>query len=152
NIPKRCACCGEGGTMTTTDKSSRKVISGIGWANPLSHNYQIDSASHVKVFADDVELSIGDDYSVLDVGDPSGYQVVINEPTDWAPNVWVLSVEPPLVQQVDLSLGGVVGKKFEDGLDAVVRQLQAVSDMAERAVKTDRTQAVDSPPVIMDII
>ena len=43
--------------MTVTEKSSRKIISGAGWVNPLTHDYMIESASYAHVFADSVELT-----------------------------------------------------------------------------------------------
>lgn len=121
--------------MTTTEKSSRKVIVGAGWANPLTHDFMIENASYVHVFADDVELVNGVDYTVTNVLNPAGYAVTIAVPGSWAPTSWVLDARPPVAQAKDLTSGGTFGVKYEDGLDQLARRVQRVYDLAKRAVK-----------------
>jgi hypothetical protein len=122
--------------MTATEQSSRKVILGAGWANPLTSPYVVESASWVHVFADAVELVQGVDYTVTNVLNPAGYAVTITNPGSWAPTNWVLNATPPVNQEKDLTVGGTFGAKYEDGLDKTTRRLQYVYDLAKRAVKT----------------
>lgn len=131
--------------MTVTEKSSRKLISGTGWANPLTHNFELENSTHLKVYADDVELTLGVDYSITGVGVDTGYSVTITTPGDWAPDVWVLSVEPPINQGDDVSLGGVFGGRFEEGLDSLARRVQRLWDGVTRSWKVPRTQSGEAP-------
>lgn len=132
--------------MTVTEKSSRKVILGSGWANPLTHDYMVENASYVHVFADDYELVGGVDYTVTDVNNPAGYAVTITVPGSWTPTEWVLDARPPIAQGKDLTLGGTFGAKFEDAVDQLTRRVQRVYDLARRGLKTGMNEAVGDNP------
>lgn len=142
--------------MTTTEKTARKLISGSGWANPLSHAIYLENTAHLRVWADDTQLTLGVDYSVSGVGDASGYEVTITTPASWTPTTWVLEVHPPIDQQSDLSTGGVFGSAYEEGLDAVVRRMWHIEDLLSRAIKTPNDVAVGTagyetfPPPAVD--
>lgn len=131
--------------MTLTQKSMRKVISGDGWSNPLTHAVYLENATHLKVYADGVELVLGDDYTVDELQNEAGYEVTIasfapgTEPEWYFPDVWVLSVEPPINQPSDVSLGGSFGQRYEDALDVNARRMQRIYDMALRAFKSPMT-------------
>lgn len=125
--------------MTQTARSSRKVISGTGWTNPLSHAFYLENATHVKVYADDTQLVMGVDYSVNSVGVDAGYSVTITTPGSWEPDVWVLDVQPPMDQPSDTSLGGSFGARYEAALDLLALRIQRVYDMALRSLKSPLT-------------
>lgn len=126
--------------MTVTEKSSRKRISGSGWTNPLQHDFLLENASYVEVYADDLLLSLGDDYTVEDVLNPAGYEVVINNPDLWDDiEFWTLSVVMPVDQPADISLGGSFGARYEAALDATTRRLQYVYDLTKRSPVVDPT-------------
>ncbi len=131
--------------MTQTFKRSRKIISGVGWSNPLTHDFQLENSSHLKVWADATLLQLGVDYTLDEVGNPAGYEVNIvipapgAEPVWWGNDLFILSVEPPVDQGDDLSLGGSFGVKFETAIDKLTRRLQHVYDMALRAYKSPLT-------------
>lgn len=125
--------------MTQTARSSRKVLSGTGWANPLTHSFYLENAAQVKVYADDTLLVQGVDYSVNNVGVDAGYSVTITTPGSWAPTTWVLDVQPPMDQPSDTSLGGTFGARYEEALDRISNRLQRVYDMALRSLKSPRT-------------
>jgi len=127
--------------MTVTEKSSRKLISGTGWTNPLTHNFELENSTHLKVYADDTLLTLGVNYTVSGVGSDSGYSVTINTPGVWTPTTWVLSVEPPISQAEDVSLGGVFGARFEEGIDALTRRVQRLWDGVSRSWKTPLTES-----------
>lgn len=128
--------------MTVTEKSSRKLITGSGWSNPLTHNFELENSTHLKVYADDELLVLGVDYSITGVGVDTGYSVTITTPGDWTTvTTWVLDVRPPISQADDVSLGGVFGARFEDGLDALTRRVQRVWDGVTRAWKTPLTES-----------
>ena len=129
--------------MTVTEKASRRVISGFGWTNPLTHTFELENSTHLKVYADDVELVLGVDYSITGVGVDSGYSVTITDPLDWSPDVWVLSVEPPINQADDVSLGGVFGARFEESLDAMARRVQRVWNGVQRSWKSPLTDSAE---------
>lgn len=138
--------------MTVTEKSSRKLISGTGWTNPLTHDFELENSTHLKVYADDTLLVLGVNYTVSGVGSDSGYSVTISTPGVWtAVSTWVLSVEPPISQADDISLGGTYGARFEDGLDALTRRVQRLRDDARRAFKAPRTTVVGDAPT-MDVL
>lgn len=138
--------------MTVTVKASRKIISGSGWVNPLTHDFYLEASSHLHVYADGVELTSGVDYSVAGVLDVDGYEVTVTTPGDWDPDVWVLSVTPPISQGNDVSLGGTFGARFEDALDALTRRVQSIYDIAIRAVVVPRTTPVgEEPPTSEEI-
>lgn len=128
--------------MTQTAKSSRKVILGAGWANPLTHDYRVDLAADIHVFADTVELVQGVDYSVSGVGLDAGYSVTITSPGSWAPTNWVLDARPAIDQGADISVGGQFGLAYENALDKLTRRVQRVYDLAARAVKSSISTAV----------
>lgn len=151
--------------MTQTERSSRKVIVGSGWSNPLSHAFYLESSAHLKVYAVDEdgvleELSLGADYSVANVGDDDGYDVTISTPGDWDPTSWVLEVEVPINQPADVSLSGTFGARYEDALDRLSNRLQRVYDMAARALKSplstnpeelDQDDLVIDPALVQDL-
>jgi hypothetical protein len=128
--------------MTQIERSPRKIISGSGWSNPLSHSFFLENTSHLSVFAVDedgvlTELTLGADYSVSGVSDDNGYDVTITTPGDWTDvDSWVLYVAPPLDQPGDVSLGGTYGARFELALDRIANRLQYVADLALRAIKS----------------
>lgn len=130
--------------MTVTEKFSRKRISGSGWVNPLTHDFLLENSTYLKLYADDAKLTLGVDYSVADVGNPAGYVVVITTPGSWTPDWWVLSVETPIDQPVDVSLGGSFGLRFENALDGVARRMQVLADGVRRGLKL----AKDADPSI----
>lgn len=145
--------------MTVNQKAMRKVISGTGWSNPLMHNVYLEAAAHLKVYSDGTLLVLGDDYTVEELQNEAGYEVHIAEfapgmePVWYTPDVWVLSVEPPIEQPADLSLGGQYGVRFEDALDRLARRLQVVYDMALRAIKSPRTTdpaTLDQDDLVVD--
>jgi hypothetical protein len=130
--------------MTVPAKSARKVITGAGWSNPLEFDIYIESSSHIEVWADDVQLALGVDYTVAGVADPAGFAVTILSPGSYADvDLWVLIHNPPLTQGADLSVGGAFGLAFENALDAVVRRTQALADKADRALKQPITSVSD---------
>lgn len=128
--------------MTQTFKSPRKIISGDGWSNPLTHDFRLENSAHLKLYADGTLLQLGVDYTLAEVGNPAGYQITItipdpgDEPVWWGNELFILSVEPPIDQPADISVGGSFGEQFELALDALARRLQRVYDMALRAYKS----------------
>lgn len=128
--------------MTVIEKQARKLISGSGWTNPLTHNFELENETHLKVYADETLLTLGVDYHISGVLDEDGYSVTINNTALWSPTVWVLSVEPPINQQSDISLGGAFGARYEDAADAIVRRLQRLRDLADRSIKMPVTAAL----------
>lgn len=131
--------------MTVPEKHQRKRIAATGFVNPLTHDVYLESASHLKVYADDAQLVLGVDYTVGSLLDAAGYVVNITipdpgyEPSWWGPDYFILSVEPPIEQASDVSLGGQFGKRYETALDAMTRRVQHLSDVALRALKMPRT-------------
>lgn len=124
--------------MTVAAKPSRKLISGSGWSNPLQFDIYIEDETHVEVWADDVQLALGTDYTVTGVAETAGFSVFINTPGSWAPTTWVLEHVPPIDQDVDLTLGGLFGQAYETAADRIIRRLQFLNDLAQRAWKAPR--------------
>lgn len=145
--------------MTVTQKSMRKVISGTGWSNPLTHNVYLENVAHLRVYSDNFELTLGVDYSVDHLQEEAGYEVTIAsfapglEPVWYFPSVWVLSVEPPIDQPADISLGGNFGAPFEDAIDRLTRRVQHIYDMALRSIKSPLTTdpaTLDQDDLVID--
>ena len=128
--------------MTVTEKRSRKLISGSGWVNPLTHDFELENETHLKVYADETLLVLGVDYHISGVLDEDGYSVTINNTALWNPTTWVLSVEPPINQQSDVSLGGAFGARYEVAVDALTRRVQRLRDLADRSIKMPVTTAL----------
>ena len=124
--------------MTVTAKNPVKRISGSGWVNPLTHDFMLENSSYLKVYADDVQLTLGLDYSISGLNDPAGYSVTISDVAR-TPTYFVLSVETPITQEADVDQGGLFGARFEAALDAVVRRLQVVGGALAYTLKIDRT-------------
>ena len=129
--------------MTIPAMKSRRVISGSGWSNPLTHDFPLESLSYLSVWADGFELALGVDYTVSGVGDPAGYAVTISNPGDWSPVAWVLTVEYPIDQPSDVDQGGQFGKRFEEALDRLALGLQTLDDRTARALKVSNTTDPD---------
>ena len=131
--------------MTVSEKSQRKRIAATGFANPLTHDVYLESSAHLKVYADDTLLSLGSDYTVSETLNEAGYEVDIViptpglEPSWWGPDYFILSVEPPIEQASDVSLGGNFGARFEIALDGLARRVQHLADRTFRALKMPRT-------------
>lgn len=128
--------------MTVPEKSQRKRITVSGFANPLTHDVYLESEAHLKVYADAALLALGVDYTVGSLRDPAGYTVTMTLPISGTPTHFVLSVEPPLEQANDVSLGGVFGARFENALDDLTRRVQSVDDGVSRALKMPKTTQV----------
>lgn len=127
--------------MTVTEKFSRKRISGVGWVNPLTHDFLLENSTYLKVYDSDnmlTPLTLGVDYTIAGIGDPAGYSVTITVPGSWTPDWWVLSVETPTDQQVDVSLGGSFGQRFETAIDAMARRMQVLADGVRRGLKLSK--------------
>lgn len=138
--------------MTISVQRSRKLISGSGWANPLTHDFPIENAADVAVFADNQKLTLGVHYTVGGVSNPAGYTITITTPGDWAPAVWVLDVLYPINQPSDVDQGGQFGARFEAALDRMARSDQVIWERALRSVAVNRTtpldQEIELPPPV----
>lgn len=138
--------------MTVTAKDSIKIIDGDGWSNPLTHDAHLENSSHLEVWADDVQLTGGVDYSVSGVGNLSGYSVTITTPGSWTEVAnWALVVKPPMNQPSDLSAGGTLGGFYEDALDYIGRRLQYLNSELSRAVKRRVDLLEDTPEFVSEI-
>lgn len=128
--------------MTVPEKSQRKRITVSGFANPLTHDVYLESEAHLKVYADATLLALGVDYTVGSLRDPAGYEVTMTLPISGAPTYFVLSVEPPIEQANDVSLGGVFGARYENALDDLTRRTQSLADKVKRSAKLPKTASV----------
>lgn len=138
--------------MTIPVQRSRKLISGSGWANPLVHDFPIENAADVAVYAGSAKLTMGSHYTVSGVSNPAGYSITIIDPGLWSPDVWVLDVLYPINQPSDVDQGGQFGLRFENALDRMARSDQVIWERAKRSVAVNRTTPIDfeielPPPV-----
>lgn len=120
--------------MTVGSQTPRLIVDADDFVNPISVPVQIATVTHVKVYADDVLLNIGTNYSISGVGNPDGFTVLIVSPASFDAARWVVFVDPPVEQGADLSLGGTFGLLYENALDAVVRALRGVRNLADRSI------------------
>lgn len=120
--------------MTITTYNPRVVVPHGSLVNPIEVDVQVLVSSHVKVYADNTLLNVGTHYTLSGVGDPDGFAVNLINPSTIAPARWTVFVDPPIEQGSDLSVGGNFGNLYEDALDAMTRQMQALRDRLDRSV------------------
>lgn len=117
-----------------SNKTALKRITGSGWSNPLSHDMLLEDSTYLEVWADDVQLAAGTDYSVSGVGSEVGYEVTILTPGDWDPTLWTLMVRTPVGQPTSLAAGGTLGAVYEAALDKIGRRLKTLEGDLSRAI------------------
>jgi len=128
--------------MTETVVSQRNTVDADGFSNPISLAANAEASSHVKVYGDNTLLQIGVDYTLDGVGDTgdldeiAGVEVTIDSAVLLADEYDTFTVEhdPPLDQDTDISAGGVLGRVYEAGLDAIARRLQALGAKVARTL------------------
>lgn len=137
--------------MTQSTAQIRHVVDRSGFANPLTLGVLVEDADYLKVYADDGLLQVGIDYTVLGIGDANGVSIEIiggEDVNEWVGvETFTALYDPPLQQGSDLSLGGTFGRAFEAALDAQSRQLQALSDRVDRAIKLHASTTDDGDVV-----
>lgn len=125
--------------MTQTVAEIRHTVARTGFANPLTLGVLVEDVDYLLVYADDVELQEGVDYSVLGIGDPDGVEITIiggEDIDEWVGvETFTVLFDPPLSQGAALALGGGIGRPFEAALDQQNRQTQAIADRVDRAIK-----------------
>lgn len=128
--------------MTETVVDQRTTVAVSGFANPISLAANAEENGHIKVYADDELLTLGEDYSLDGVGDTGdldeidGVEVTILEPANWsAYDSFTVEHDPPLDQGGDLGAGGSFGQAFENALDATARRLQALGTKLDRVFR-----------------
>jgi hypothetical protein len=123
---------------TTSNRDSRLVIAADALVNPIDFDQLVEAASHILVYADTTQLTLGAHYSVSGIGDEDGVEVTITAAgLAYDPDRWIVEHAPPIDQTVDLSGGGVFGRAYEEGLDALTRRMQALAEKVGRAVVFD---------------
>lgn len=138
--------------MTETVVSQRNTVAALGFVNPLNLPANAEAASHVKVYGDDVLLTLGVDYTLDGVGDTgdldeiAGVDATIDEDVLLADLYETFTIEhdPPMDQDVDLTSGGTLGRLYMAGLDAIMRRLQAVKQLFVDRALTLPVDAIDT--------
>lgn len=138
--------------MTETVVAQRNTVAALGFVNPLNLPANAEAASHVKVYGDDVLLTLGVDYTIEGEGDTGnldeidGVNVTIDSDVLLADIYETFTVEhdPPLDQDTDLSGGGTLGRLYMAGLDAIVRRMQAVKQLFVDRALTLPVDAIDT--------
>lgn len=138
--------------MTEDVVSQRNTVAALGFVNPLNLPANAEAASHVKVYGDDVLLTLGVDYTIEGEGDTGnldeidGVDATIDDAVLLADIYTTFTIEhdPPMDQDVDLTSGGTLGRLYMAGLDAVVRRLQAVKQLFVDRALTLPVDAIDT--------
>jgi microcystin-dependent protein len=138
--------------MTEDVVAQRNTVAALGFVNPLNLPANAEAASHVKVYGDDVLLTLGVDYTIEGEGDTGdldeidGVNVTIDSDVLLADVYETFTVEhdPPLDQDTDLSGGGTLGRLYMAGLDAIVRRMQAVKQLFVDRALTLPVDAIDT--------
>lgn len=119
--------------MTISTYNPRVLIPHADLVNPIEIGVQVLVNSHVKVYADNTLLNIGTHYTLSGIGNPDGFSVHIVDPQQLAPSKWVVLIDPPIDQGSDLSVGGLFGTAYENGLDELTRRMLAMDDRIRRS-------------------
>jgi microcystin-dependent protein len=141
--------------MTTPVAAQRNTVSAVGFTNPLNLPANAEAASHVKVYGNAVELTLGVDYTLEGVGDTgnldeiAGVNALIEQDTIDLDiyDTFTIVHEPPLDQDESLSSGGTLGRIYEAALDAIVRRMQSLGGKVDRALRL----SVDSSGVDVEL-
>lgn len=137
--------------MTEAVVDQRNTVSATGFANPLNLPANAEANSHVLVYGDDVLLTLGVDYTLAGVGDVGnldeidGVDVTIEQDVLDAElyDTFTVEHEPPADQDADLTSGGVLGRLYMAGLDAVMRRVQSIKQLFVDRALTLPVDAVD---------
>jgi microcystin-dependent protein len=136
--------------MTETVVAQRNTVSAVGFVNPLTLAANAEADDHVKVYGDDVLLTLGVDYTLDGVGDIgdldeiAGVEATIDSAVLLADlyDTFTIEHDPPVDQETDFGTG-TLQRVFTEGLDAVVRRLQAVKQLFVDRALTLPVDAVD---------
>lgn len=137
--------------MTEAVVAQRNTVSAEGFVNPLTLAANAEAASHVKVYGDDVLLTLGVDYTLDgegDVGDLDaidGVEATIDTDVLLADiyDTFTIEHDPPADQDSDLTSGGVLGRLYTAGLDAIMRRVQSIKQLFVDRALTLPVDAVD---------
>ena len=138
--------------MTEAVVAQRNTVSSTGFVNPLTLAANAEAASHVKVYGDDVLLTFGVDYTLDGEGDLgnldaiAGVEATIDADVLLADlyDTFTIEHDPPLTQASDLTSGGVLGRLYAAGLDAVMRRMQSVKQLFVDRALTLPVDAIDT--------
>lgn len=137
--------------MTEAVVAQRNTVSAEGFVNPLTLAANAEEASHVKVYGDDVLLTLGVDYTLDgegDIGDLDaidGVEATIDEDVLLADlyDTFTIEHDPPADQDSDLTSGGTLGRLYMGGLDAIMRRVQSIKQLFVDRALTLPVDAVD---------
>jgi microcystin-dependent protein len=136
--------------MTEPVVAQRNTVSAEGFVNPLTLAANAEADDHVKVYGDDVLLTLGVDYTLDGVGDIgdldeiAGVEATIDSAVLLSDlyDTFTIEHDPPVDQETDFGTG-TLQRVFTEGLDAVVRRLQAVKQLFVDRALTLPVDAVD---------
>lgn len=137
--------------MTEAVVAQRNTVSAEGFVNPLTLAANAEADNHVKVYGDDVLLTLGVDYTLDGVGDVgdldeiAGVEATIDEGVLLADlyDTFTIEHDPPADQGSDLTSGGVLGRLYTGGLDAIMRRVQSIKQLFVDRALTLPVDAVD---------
>jgi microcystin-dependent protein len=137
--------------LTEAVVAQRNTVSAEGFVNPLTLAANAEEASHVKVYGDDVLLTLGVDYTLDGVGDVgdldeiAGVEATIETAVLLADlySTFTIEHDPPADQDSDLTSGGVLGRLYTGGLDAIMRRVQSIKQLFVDRALTLPVDAVD---------
>lgn len=136
--------------MTETVVAQRNTVSAEGFVNPLTLAANAEADDHVKVYGDDVLLTLGVDYTLDGVGDIgdldeiAGVEATIDSAVLLADiySTFTIEHDPPVDQETDFG-AGTLQRVFTEGLDAVVRRIQSIKQLFVDRALTLPVDAVD---------
>lgn len=137
--------------MTEAVVAQRNTVSATGFVNPLTLAANAEEASHIKVYGDDVLLTLGVDYTLDgegDIGDLDaidGVEATIDTDVLLADiySTFTIEHDPPADQDSDLTSGGTLGRLYTGGLDAIMRRVQSIKQLFVDRALTLPVDAVD---------
>ena len=126
--------------MTVATTTNKIVYAGLIGQDTFAYNFRVDEKSHMEVYLDSVIIPEGD-WSITNLGDPNGGDVVLNTALTVDQSVTLLR-NVPQTQLVDyLPLDAFPAETHEGALDKLTFQTQQLEEKVSRVPQLP----VDSP-------
>ena len=137
--------------MTVSNTTNKHYYNGTGAQVSFPYAFKVFSSSDLTVYVDNILKTVDVDYSVSDVGEESGGNVVFTSaPASGTGNVAILR-KLPLSQLLDLvQYGKFDAEVIEESFDRLVYVAQQLQEASDRTIRFAATVSDGNPQEITD--